>query len=100
MIAEDVGDSGLLPVHPEDLLDDRVGLGAPEPPPAEFPAVDDVAHEVKMAALVVVQERQQKLGLAVPAAQVKVRDPDRVVFHDSGRFLRNSEGVQRQSAIG
>jgi hypothetical protein len=32
-----------------------------------------------------VEERQQQLGLAVPAAQVEIRNPDGVVFHDSDR---------------
>ena len=72
VIADKVGDLGLLAVQAEHLLDDRVGVGVPPPPAAQLPAIDDVPDEVEMVALDRLEERQEGLGLAVSAPQVEV----------------------------
>jgi hypothetical protein len=92
VVPEDIGDLRLFAVHPQDFLDHRVGLGAPKPSPTQLPAVDDVPHQVKVPALVIVQERQQEFCLAMPAPEVEVRNPNGVVLHGIDR-LRPDEGM-------
>ena len=58
MVPKNVGDLSLFAIHPQDFLDDRIGIAAPKPSPSELPAIDDVTHQIQVAAFVVVQERQ------------------------------------------
>src|SRR5262249_30450860 len=45
------------------------------------PEVDDVADEIEVVAVMVLEKRQERLGVALPSAQVNVADPDRPVAH-------------------
>ncbi|MPM70348.1 hypothetical protein SDC9_117303 [bioreactor metagenome] len=47
----------------------------PVPLAAQLPAVDDVAHQEQRLALGVLEEIQQRVGLAAGRSQVQVRDP-------------------------
>ena len=58
MVPENVGNLSLFAIHPQDFLDDRIGITAPKPSPSELPAIDNITHQIQVAAFVVVQERQ------------------------------------------
>jgi hypothetical protein len=56
-----------------------VGL-RPMPTPAQLPAVNDVAHQIKRLAGVVLEKVEQGLGLKPGRAQVQIRDEHRAKF--------------------
>jgi hypothetical protein len=60
-----------------------VGLG-PVDGRAHAPAVDDVAHQVKLVAGVVLEEVQQAISLATLGAEVDVGEKDRPVVGLAG----------------
>ena len=51
--------------------------GAPQPP-----AVDDVAHQIEVVRLVMLQEIEEEFRLAAARAEMNVADPDRTVVID------------------
>ena len=81
VVAEEIGHPGFLPVHAEDFLDDRVGVGVPEPAALQLPAVDDVAHQIQVTALGFVKKVEKQVRLGMAASQVNIGDPDGVVLH-------------------
>ena len=55
----------------------------------EPPAVDDVADEIEIFGLVLLQEVEQHLGLAAARAQMDVREEDRAM---AGSVVRTFDG--------
>ena len=73
VVAGDVDDVGALARLAQDLLHHVVVRLRPVPPALQAPAVDDVAHQVEIVALVLLQEVEQKFGLAAAGAEMNVR---------------------------
>jgi hypothetical protein len=78
VIARHVDDLGAFARLAQDLLDDIVMRLRPEPGAFEPPAIDDVADQIEIIALVMLEEIEQQLGLAAARAQMHVRDEDGV----------------------
>jgi len=76
VIAGDVDDLGLFAAFAQELLDEGVVVIAPEPAELEFPAVDEIAHQVKVLAVHDTQEVQQLAHAGVPGAEMNIRNPD------------------------
>ncbi|MCY1455557.1 hypothetical protein D9M71_726960 [compost metagenome] len=75
MVAGDVDHLGAALAHGQQAAD-HVGVGLrPVHPAAQFPAVDDVAHQVDAVGVVLLEEARQVLGLAVAGAEVDIGDP-------------------------
>jgi len=79
VVAGDVDHVGALARLAHDLLHHVVVGLRPVPPALQAPAVDDVAHQVEMLALVSLQEIEQQFGLAAAGAKMDVRQEDRAV---------------------
>ena len=79
VVARDVDHVGALARLAHDLLHHVVVRLRPVPPALQPPAVDDVADQVEMLALVPLQEIEQQLGLAAARAEMDVRQEDRAV---------------------
>jgi hypothetical protein len=79
VVAGDVDNVGALAGLAHDLLHHVVMGLRPVPPALEAPAVDDVAHQEEMLALVSLQKIEQQFGLAAAGAKMNVRQEDRAV---------------------
>ncbi len=79
VVAGDVGDPRLLAALAQQFLDQRVVVIPPEPFVFEFPAVDEIADDVEVIALVGAQKIQQRVHLRVLRAEMHVGNPDRAV---------------------
>ncbi|MNW08290.1 hypothetical protein D3C71_2050510 [compost metagenome] len=82
MVAGDVIDLHALARPAQDLLHHVVVRLRPVPRLAQTPAVHDVADEIEVVGLVVLQEIEKILRLASPRAQMDVGDPDAAVLLD------------------
>ncbi len=81
MVAGDVDDLGLPAAFAEQFLDEQVVVVAPEPAKLQFPAINEIADDVKILAIHPAQEVQQFGDAGVLRAQMDVRDPDRPAGH-------------------
>src|SRR5208282_2972319 len=80
VVARHVNDLSAFAGLAEDLLDDIVMFLGPEIPGRfQTPAIDDIAHEIKLIGFVVAEEIEQESGFASPSAQMDVGDPDGAV---------------------
>lgn len=77
VIAGDVDDLGLLAAFAEELLDERVIIITPVPAEAQFPAIDEVADEVKVFAIDHLEEVEQLVDAAVTGTEMDVGNPHR-----------------------
>ncbi len=76
VIAGDIDDLGALARLAQYFLHDVVMRLVPIPAPHELPAVDDIAHQVKVVGLGAAEKIEQPLGLAAGGAKVGIGDPD------------------------
>ena len=95
VVARDVDDVGAFARLAHDLLHHVVVGLRPVPPALEPPAVDDVAHQVEMLALVALQEVEQQFGLAAARAEMDIGQENRAVARglvtlDHGHVDKNS----------
>jgi len=72
VVAGDIDHVGALARLAQDLLHHVVVRLRPVPPALQAPAVDDVAHQVEIVALVLPQEVEQQFGLAAAGAKVNI----------------------------
>ncbi len=77
MVAADVNHLGLLAAFAKQFLDEHVVVVAPEPAELQFPAVNEIADEVKVFAVHDAEKFQQLLHPRVARAEVDVGNPDR-----------------------
>ena len=106
VIAGDVDDVGALAGLAHDLLDDVIVALRPVPPALQAPAVDDVADEIEVLALVALQEVEQDLRLTASRAEMNVGQEDRPVpgwlmalddCHESGTMWTTIRPTQNLS---
>ena len=76
VVAGDIDHVGALARLAQDLLDHVIVRLRPVPPALKPPAVDDVAYEVEIFAFVLLQEVEQKFGLAAAGAEMNVGQKD------------------------
>jgi hypothetical protein len=81
VIARDIDDVGALARLAQHFLHDVVVRLGPVPPAPQTPAIDDVAHEVEVFALVFLQEVEQHLGLATARAEMDIGNEDGAMVH-------------------
>ena len=72
MIAVDVKDLGRFPVLAKDFLNDRVGLVTPTPLSFELPSINDIAHQVKIPAIIFPKKVEKGACPCMLAAKVDV----------------------------
>lgn len=82
MVARDERHPRLLAVLAEQFLDEQIVFFRPVPFPAQLPAVDEIADDVKVLALVVTEEGEEFVHLGMLRAEVNVRDPDGAIVHE------------------
>ena len=90
VVAGHVDDARALARLAQQLLHHVVVALRPVPAALQAPAVDDVADQVDLVGVVVLQEIEQELGLAAARAQMNVGDEDGAVVIDRRRRLHLS----------
>lgn len=83
VIAGDDRDARLLAMLAKQFLDQDVVFLGPIPFPAQFPAVDEIAHDVEVLALGVAQEGEKFADLGMSGSQVNVRDPNGAIVQSA-----------------
>jgi len=91
-------DARLLPVFPQDFLDENVVLFEPAPVAFQFPAVNEVADDVEVFRFVIAEKIQERFDLGVPRPKVNVRNPNGAIVHIRARTGRVNSG--RAARIG
>jgi hypothetical protein len=86
MVAGDVNHLGVLAAFAEQFLDEHIIVITPEPAEPQFPAVNQVADDIKIFAVHHAEKFQQFRDASVPRAEVDVRNPDRPA---NDRLTRN-----------
>src|SRR5271170_7809335 len=76
VIAGDIDDLSALARLAQYFLHDVVMRLVPIPAPLELPAVDDIAHQVKVVGLGAAEEIEQPPSLAAGGAKMGIGDPD------------------------
>ena len=104
VVAGDVDDVGALARLAHDLLHHVVVALRPVPPALQAPAVDDVADQVQMLALVLLEEVEQQLGLATARSEMDVGQEDgamagRLVTLDHGHVDKTRPALNLSGAI-
>jgi len=77
MVAADIDDLSLPAAFAEQFLDEHIVVVAPEPAEFQFPAINEIADDVKILAIHPAQKAQQFRHAGVLGAEMDVRDPDR-----------------------
>ena len=76
MVPGDVDDLGVFAAFAKQFLDEDIVVVLPVPLGLQLPAVEEIADEIEVAALVVAQEIQQGVHLGMLRAEVDVGNPD------------------------
>ena len=76
MVPGDVNDLRVLAAFAEEFLDQHIVVVLPVPLGLQLPAVEEIADEIEITALVVAQEIQQGVHLRMLRAEVDVGNPD------------------------
>lgn len=75
MVAGDVDHFGAALAHGQQAADDVGVRLRPVDATAQFPAVDDVAHQIDAISVIALEKGRQVFGLAVARAEVYVGNP-------------------------
>ena len=81
VVAVDERDPGLFAVLAKQFLNEDIVVVRPIPLAAQLPAVDEIAHDVKLFTLRFAQEIKELGYLGMPRAQVNVRNPNGAIIH-------------------
>ena len=84
VVAVDERDPGLFAVLAKQFLNEDIVVVRPIPLAAQLPAVDEIAHDVKLFTLRFAQEVEEFGNLGVPGAQVNVGNPNGTVVQMPG----------------
>ena len=79
MVAGHIDHLGALARLAQQLLHHIVVALSPIPAAPEAPAVDDIADEIEIIGLGMLQEIEEEFGLAALGAEMDVADPDRTI---------------------
>ena len=79
VVSRDVNYARALACFAQNFLDDVVVLLRPVNPAPQRPDVDQVAHDVQRAKIILPQKVQQRSSIATARAQVRVGDPRRAI---------------------
>ena len=79
VVSRNIDDLGALARLAQKLLDDVVMFLTPRPVPLQPPSIDDVANQVQVVGLRMLQEVQQKIDITSTSPKMNVRDKDRTI---------------------
>ncbi len=76
MVAGNIDHLRSMPCLAQYLLDDGIVVTGPIYLLGERPKINDVPHQIKLFALVMLEEIQQDIGLALAGTDVQIGNPD------------------------
>ena len=78
----------------QDFLDDRIMIPRPINLFGKRPEIDDVPDEIEFLALVVFEEIQQDIGLALRGADMQIGNPDGSIRMASHNLLNSAAAMR------